>query len=264
MSRTINPVNVVLASALALLLVACSTGPTYNPTTFAYEMDRERLQANNVRTVVIPHVNLGGVSRNYLDKEAPRIDGYVSTYLKENGFKVLPQRRFTQHWNTAVRAYGNPVDPTTGRVNMKTFAQIMQSVRDEMSKSSKLDAFVFTDIIEVQVAFNGGLKHLARWDGVSRKPSLQGPGEGVTAGFDWNMQVSAASIQISVFDIELKRLFASRGGMEATEAIDTRSSEGRYVRRRNILENKDQVMEGIQIALHPFVEYDMWPGQVPE
>jgi len=249
---------------MATLLLACSTGPTYNPTTFAYEMDRERLEEMKIRSVVIPHVNLGGVSRNYLDKEAPRIDGYVSTYLKENGYKVIPQRQFKQHWNTAVRVYGNPMDPTTGRVNMKTFAQIMQSVRDEMAKSSKLDAFVFTDIIEVQVAFNGGLKHLARWDGVSRKPSLQGPGEGVTAGFDWNMQVSAASIQISIFDMELKRLFASRGGMEATEAIDTRSSEGRYVRRRNILENKGQVMEGIQVALHPFIEYDMWPGQVPD
>ena len=48
--------------------------------------------------------------------------------------------------------------------------------------------------------------------------------------------------------------------MDATEAIDTRSSTGRYVRRRNILENEDNVMEGIRLAFHPFIEMEDWPG----
>jgi hypothetical protein len=152
------------------------------------------------------------------------------------------------------------MDPTTGKINMKTFAQIMQSVRDEMVKSSDLDAFIFTDLVEFEVPFSGGLKHLARWDGVARKPSLQGPGSGVSADFDWNMQAAVASLQVSIFDIKLQRVFLGRGGMDATEAIDTRSSSGRYIRRRSILENKENVMEGIQIAFHPFIEFADWPG----
>lgn len=242
------------------VLAACSGTPSYNPSTFPFQIDQERVDAANIKTVVIPHVNLGGVTRNYLEKEAPRIDAKVAAYLKENGYKVLPQRTFQQHWNTAVRVYGDPVDPTTGKVNMKSFAQIMHSVRDEMVKSSRLDAFVFTDLVEVQTSFSGGLKHLARWDGVTRKPSLQGPGNSVSADFDWAMQVSAASIQVTIYDMELKPLFSSRGGMDATEAIDTRSSAGRYVRRRNILENDNYVMEGIQLAFHPFIVYQDWPG----
>jgi uncharacterized lipoprotein YmbA len=70
MSQPMNRLYLLLAIALAVLLVACSSGPTYNPTTFAYEMDREKLAETKIRTVVIPHVNLGGVSRNYLEKEA--------------------------------------------------------------------------------------------------------------------------------------------------------------------------------------------------
>ena len=247
-------------ATVSALLVACAGTPTYNPTTFPFEINEEVLAANPVKTVVITHVNLGGISRNYLEKEAPRIDTDVTAYLRENGFKVLSQREFKQHWNTAVRAFGDPVDPTSGKVNMKTFAQIMQSVRDQMVKSSDLDAFIFTDLVELEVSFSGGLKHLARWDGVSRKPSLQGPGSGVSADFDWNMQAAVASIQISIYDINLQRLFAGRGGMDATEAIDTRSSKGRYVRRRSILENEDNVMEGIRLAFHPFIEMEDWPG----
>ena len=253
-------ISTLFVASLSALLLACSSTPTYNPSTFPFDINEERLAQKEIKTVIIPHVNLGVPSRNYLEKEAPRIDSYVSAYLRENGFKVLPQRDFKQHWNTAVRAFGDPVDPTSGKVNMKTFSQIMQSVRDQLVKSSDLDAFVFTDLVELEVSFSGGLKHLARWDGVTRKPSLQGPGSGVSADFDWNMQAAVASLQVSIFDVELQRLFASRGGMDATEAIDTRSSTGRYIRRRSILENKDNVMEGIRLAFHPFIVMEDWPG----
>lgn len=242
------------------MLAACSGSPTYNPTTFPYQMDQERLSGQDIATVVIPHVNLGNKSRNYLEDEAPRIDAKVARYLKEHGYKVIPQRTFEQSWNTAVRVYGDPLDPTTGRVDRTTFAQIMHSVRDELAATTDLDAFVFTDILELQTPFSGGLKHLARWDGVTRRPSLQGPGNAVSADFDWNMQAAVASLQVSIFDMELQPLFSSRGGMDATEAIDVRSTAGRYVRRRSILENDNFVMEGIQLAFHPWIPYEDWPG----
>ncbi len=243
----------------SLMLFACSGAPTYNPTVFPFELDEARQEADNIRTVIIPHVNLGGPSRNYLEDVAPRIDGMVSSYLKDNGFKVLPQREFKQHWSTAVRAFGNPVDPSTGKVNMKTYGQIMESVRDQLAKRN-LDAFVFTNLIELETSFSDGIKHTAKWDGVTRKPSLQGPGNGVSSDFDWSRQLAVASLQVAVFDMELQRVFISRGGMDTTDAIDTRSSSGRYIRRRSILENETFVMEGIQLAFHPFIVMTKYPG----
>jgi len=250
-----------MITLLGVALAGCSTTPRYNPTTFQYEIDKEKIAAADIDRVVIPHVNLGNPSRLYLEKEEPRIDSYVATYLKEHGYTVIPQRRFEQEWNTAVRAYGNPMDPTTGRVNMKTFAQIMQSVREQMVQKDRVDAFVFTDLLEFEVAFSGGLKHTARWDGVSRTPSLQGPGSGVSSAFDWNRLAAVASLQVSIFNRELERVFASRGGLDTTAAIDTRSSDGEFVRRRNILENRNHVQEGIELALHPFIPMKHWPGE---
>ncbi|MFV0275698.1 MAG: hypothetical protein ACK5HY_00700 [Parahaliea sp.] len=240
-------------------LWACAGGPTYHPSTFQYEI--KDAEAAQVRTVIIPHVNLGAPSRNYLEEATPRIDGLVTSYLKKQGYKVLPQREFRQHWNTAVRAYGNPVDPTSGKVNMKSFVQIMHSVRDQLRETTDLDAFVFTDIVEFEVPFNVGMKHLARWDGVTRRPSLQGPGDGVSSEFDWNMNAAVASLQVSIYDMELQHIFVSRGGLDATDAIDTRSSSGRYVRRRNLLENEEYLMEGIRLAFHPFIPWEDWPGE---
>lgn len=248
-----------LIAAFTLILVGCASGPTYNPTVYPFNLNKEVLDASKVKTVVVAHVNLGAPSRSYLTKEAKRVDGMVESYLKANGYKVLPQREFKQHWSTAERAFGNPVDPTTGKVNMKTFAQIMTSIQEQMKKSG-LDAFIFTDLLELQQSFSNGLKHLARWDGVSRKPSLQGPGNGVSGDFDWYKPASVASLQISMYDIELQHLFSSRGGLDATDAIDTRSSSGRFVRRRSILENEKNVNEGIALAFHPFIEMKNWPG----
>ena len=244
---------------LSGLLLACSSTPSHNPTVFPYQIDEEALAGTPIKTVVIAHVNLGLPSRTYLEKEAPRIDRHVSDYLKENGYKVLPQREFEQRWNTAVRAYGNPVDPTTGKVNMKTFGQIMTSVRDEM-RDSGLDAFIFTDLLELQTAFSGGLQHLARWDGVTRKPGMQGPGDGVSVDFDWAMLVAVASLQVSIYDMDLQHVFTGRGGIDATEAIDSRSSKGRYIRRREILENEAHIQEGIELAFYPFIPSENWPG----
>ncbi len=246
---------------LCTMLIACSGTPTYNPTTFPFTIDQARVDAHPVKTVVIAHVNLGTQSRNYLEKEAPRVDSKVASYLKDNGFKVLPQRDFEQHWNSAVRAFGNPVDPTSGKLNRKTFAQIMTRVRDEMAKSTDLDAFIFTDLVEIEVAFSEGLKHAARWDGVTRTPSMQGPGEGVSTEFDWNMLAAAVSLQVSVYNMDLEPIFSSRGGIEATDAIDSRSTSGRYIRRRNILENETYLQEGIRLAFYPFIDMEDWPGK---
>ncbi len=70
-----------------------------------------------------------------------------------------------------------------------------------------------------------------------------------------------ASLQVSIYDTDLQGIFASRGGLDTTEAIDTRSSSGSFTRRRNILENEDFVREGIELAFHPFIVMEKWPGK---
>lgn len=253
-----------LSLALLALVAACSSTPTYNPTTFAYEIDQERLAREPIKRVVVTHVNVGSPSRNYLQDHEARVDKMVEAYLEENGIEVVPSRRFEQLWRTALQAYGDVYDPTTGEVNRKTFALALINVRDEMRTANEVDAFVFTDLLEKEAAFSGGLQHIARWDGVSRKPTLQGPGDGVSADFNWNAPVKVASLWISIYDTELQRVFTSIGGLDTTQAIDTRSSSGRFVRRRSLLENESNIREGIELAFHPFIEMEDWPGQAPD
>lgn len=254
-------IRYLTAFAIALLIGACSSTPSGdNNTAYPYEIDRDTILQGDIKRVVIANVNLGGPSRRYLREAEPRIDKAVKEYLQDNGFTVLPTRKFEQEWKTATRVYGNPYDPTSGRINQKTFTLILINVRDALQKREDVDAIIFTDIIERDIAFSGGLKHLARWDGVSRKPQLQGPGDGVSADFDWSKSAKGASLWVSIYDTELQRLFTSIGGLDSTQAIDTRSASGDYVRRRSILENDNHIEEGIKLAFHPFIEMKGYPG----
>ena len=253
-----------LLTALLLIFTACSGTPTYNPTVFPYEIDDERLAQDDIKSVVITHINLGGASRRYLQEHQARIDSMVADYLEENGFRVLPSRAFEQKWRTATRIYGDVWDPTSGSMNQKAFIQSMVSVRDELMKSEKPDAIIFTDLLEQEVPFSGGLQHIARWHGVARKPTLQGPGDGVSTDFDWSRPAKAASLWVNIYDMELQRVFSSIGGLDMVEAIDTRSSSGRFVRRRSVLESERYLREGIELAFHPFIPMKKYPGKSPE
>lgn len=251
----------LLAPALALL-AACAGGSVergYNPTTPVNEFDQSLLSSKPVKTVVIANVNLGPPSRNYLERKESYVDGLISNYLKSNGYQVLPHREFSQRWNNAKLIYGNPVDPTTGRVNSRTFSLLVNAVKEQMLEQTDVDGFVFSDLLEREVFFEGSMNRVARWDGITRKPAVQGPGNAVTAEFNWAQPVAASSLRIVVYNADLEPVFIGTGGLDLTEAVDTRSGNG-FIRRRDILENEANVKYGIELALHPLIPMSGWPG----
>ena len=270
MSKKVSPwvvthLRSICLSFVPLIMTACAAtvGGGYNETTRTNELKTDVLAQSELRKLVIADVNLGAPSRNYVQRSELMIDGRVSAYLRQNGYKLLSPREFSQRWENAKLIYGDPVDPTTGKVNRKTFVQLVTAVRDQMREQTDVDGFVFTDLIEHDVYITAGVNRIARFDGVTRKPSLKGPGDGVTADFDWGQPLAAISIQISVYNLELEQVFAGLGGIDLSDAIDTRSGRG-FVRRKDILQNEDFIDEGIQLALHPLVTMKNWPGAESE
>ena len=254
--------RLVIATTLVTLLVACGSatvGGGYNVTTPSNIFDEALFSQLDSKVVVIANVNLGGPSRNYLKKRELFVDQRLEEYLESAGFTVGPQREFAQRWSNAILIYGDPVDPTTGRVNQKSFIQIVQAVRDQLREQTDIDSIIFTDIIEKDIYYEQGMNRITRFDGETRKPAIQGAGSGVTSEFDWSRAVAAASIRIAWFNMDLARVFSGEGGMEVTDAVDTRSGTA-FVRRRDVLENENHIDEGLAIAMHPAIPMKNWPG----
>ncbi|EHQ57611.1 hypothetical protein OMB55_00013470 [gamma proteobacterium HIMB55] len=246
------------------LLNACASGGNvsgsgFNPTTPKNAIDTDAIQAANIKRVVIADVNLGSPSRKYLQKREGDVDAIIAEAFERNGWEVVSPREFTQRWRNAVSMHGDPVDPTTGRVNSRTFSRIINTIKDQMMESSSIDALVFTDLLEKDVYFATGVNRVARWDGVTRKPPTQGGGQGVSVNFNWSVPVAATTVRISIFNSDLERMFVGEGGIALNEAVDTRSGTG-FVRRREILGNETHIREGVALALHPLMPMKNWPG----
>lgn len=259
-----NAIRMLTVTICFFLLNACAagggvSGSGYNPTTAKNAIDLEAFESADIKRVVIADVNLGSPSRKYLRKKEKAVDALVAESLQRHGWEVVSSREFTQRWRNAVSLYGNPFDPTTGRVNSKTFSRIVNTIKDQMMESSNIDALIFTDLLEKDVYFSQGVNRVVRWDGVTRKPPTQGGGNGVSVDFNWGVPVSATSLRISLFNDSLERLFVGEGGIALNEAVDTRSGNG-FVRRREILGNESHIREGIALALHPLVPMKDWPG----
>jgi len=127
--------HLIVAALVLAGLVACGSatvGGGYNPTTPNNVFEQRLFDQVNSNVVVIASVNLGGPSRNYLKKRESFVDARVKEYLEDAGYDVRAQREFSQRWSNAVLIYGDPIDPTTGRVNQKSFIQIVQAVRDQL------------------------------------------------------------------------------------------------------------------------------------
>lgn len=245
-------------------IVSCTSAfDGYNPTVFPFQYNKERVTKISIKKVVLAPVSIGAPVGSHLKSGERRTKGLVKKYLKKNGYKILPNYVFENAWAQAIRNYGNVYDPTTGRINVNTWRSAMLSVGEKLRKETDVDAIIFADIIEHDIAHNMGTQHSARWYGVTRKPSMQGVSGGVPVDFNWNQTLRGASLQVAIFDIEnLEQLFASFGGLDTLQEINLRNTGAGagYIRRKKLLGNNDKIEEGIQIAFHPFIEMKNYPG----
>ena len=181
--------------------------------------------------VVIAPVNFGKPSRNYLAEHEARIDRMVAERLTAAGYEVLPSELFDKAWKEGVRNWGEPYNPTTGKLNDTVFQYVLSETVKALAAEGRVQAIVFTNLEELQVYFSPSGNHQAHFLGVTRRPSSRG-GEGITADFDWVQGVDAVGLYVNVFDTKLQPLFKGAGGIEITETLDLKGSVPRWMRSK--------------------------------
>lgn len=237
-------------------LAACSSQPENN-TFFPYSYQpNEILKPGS--TVIIASSNLGAPSRKYLQTYEPRIDGILRNYLEDNGYNVISSRLFNEPYSNAIALYGSPYDQYTGKLDNKQLIQVLANTFEQLKSETDADAVIFTDVIERQAAVvRTSSKRFVRFDGVQRNMRLQGTGQGVSTTFNWNAPVDVATLSLNIFTLkDGKRVFNGRGGLEPTQAIDTRKDA--FSRARSLFKDDKFIKEGVEIAIHPLIPTELY------
>lgn len=241
-----------------LLIVACSQ-VNYNPTVYDNQYNEGAAAKKNIKHIMIAPINFDKPSRYYLQKEAGHIDVNIKQYLEANGYRVVSSRAFSQQWKKKERQYGTLYDPTTGkhtRVFKQALAEVMENV---FSKSPKLDAILFSDLVTSKVHYSDMSTHTAQWDGVTRRLKVQGLGTGLIDDVDWQKLVDGISLVTYIFTRDNELLQHGVGGIQIAQALQLNNNSGTFKRRRDLLSNNKEVDEAVQLALHPFVVMPNYP-----
>mgnify|MGYP000619163831 FL=1 len=235
---------------------------SYNPTVFNYHYERELIAQERPQTLLLASVNVSGEpTLSMLRNATAKIDAEVVDRLKSAGYKMAPEHLFDNAWNQAIYTYGNFYDPTSGKVDRRNWQAVMASTLAALKETGQVDAVIFTDLIAHDAQHSPGMNHYARWYGVTRKPATQGAGSGVPVDFNWSQTIKAASLIVTLYDLDGRPLFASRGGIDTLSAIDMRKPHLGFVRRDKILKNSGFIEEGVQLALHPLIPMARYPGK---
>lgn len=242
-----------LISLLLVFAVASCQSFKNNETTYRYTFKQKEFEALNINRIVISHENLGKPSRHYMQADSAKIDKTIKKQLEEGGFDVVDNSAFKSIWRGAVRKHGSPYDDQTGRVNKRALEAVLFDTLKAVREQNLADAVVFSDLIEREVLFTGRGQRQAKWDGVARSPRIKSASGQLSADFNWNQSVAAASLLLVLYDNQGQFLFKGAGGIDVTREIDPSSGGGRFVRRKQIFSNQNNIDEGVSLALHPLV-----------
>lgn len=246
---------------IAILLVGllgCSSNLSKN-TLYPYIDNRVNADQVELSQVMIASVNLGVPSRHYLGKHADNIDRLVENYLKKHGIRVAGNKPFEQQWNNAEARYGALYNTITGELTSNHPKALEDTLTALFNNNPNLDAIIFTDLIETRLQYQQAAQRYAEWHGVQRRLKVEGVGEGIPTTFDWSYPVEGISIAIAIYNREHQLLFHSIGGIQVAQAIVLGNTTAEFRRRRDLLTNEKEILEGIQLAFHPFIKMKKYP-----
>lgn len=208
---------------------------------------------------MIAPVNFDVPSRYYLQEHEDLIDEQVKKYLQESGYQIMPDKSFKSIWRKMIEQHGNMYNPTTGKMTDAYQTTLTDTLKKIFANNPSLDAILFTDLIEDKLMYSKGSKKSAQWNGVHRKVKIEGIGNGLSDEFNWDTMLDGISIVTHLIDRKTNLLLHNKGGIQIAQAIEVQNNNGRFKRRKNLLQNEDEIMEGIELSLHPFIVMKNYP-----
>ena len=137
---------------------------------------------------------------------------------------------------------------------------LKESINKVFDQNPSLDAVIFTELISIKTTYQNNATRTAQWHGVTRKVKVQGLGEGVNDSFNWSQPVDAISVSIYVFNRDQNLILHSIGGIQVAQALELQNKRAIFKRRKDLLINEEEILEGVSLALYPLISMKNYPS----
>ncbi len=234
---------------IAVILISCSPHLKY----FHFEYNHEK--CHQIKSVVVTPIDMvWDKPKGATDQCIAKVETTIEEYLKDNGFSVLSNKILEKHWEEESQKAGGFFDPRTGKVNGSKVSKHLMNTIKIAGEIQNFDAIIFLRIMKRPAKLVGDRVY---WDGSSRK--IYDDNGDVITDVTWQGEIGALSLSIQIFNRNQKLLFRSVGALEFPYEFSKTYTKKEFVWKQQFNFNTDEVMEGISVALHPFIAYKNYP-----
>ena len=249
-----NKKRIAIGIAALSFIVACGTN-NYKPNSYDYQLNKEALQKETIKSVLIADINYLQPSRRYLNKKADFVDAQLEQFLLNRNVKVISNRVFTRQWDKKKTRFGNTYDANTGQQTSHFTSALTATLEQVFTSRPQLDAIIFTDLLSVSIEDAQSSMRTVQWHGVSRKVKVQGLGDGNEANIDWIKSINGISLAVHIINREQQQVLENVGGIQVAQTLNLQNKFTKLKRRKDLLQNENEIEEGIQLALQPWLDY---------
>lgn len=173
-------------------------------------------------------------------------DQFTVNMLRNMGYRVVPAIEFLKAWNNAITNSFGLYDEYTGRAIPGARDELMKQVMTELREKHGVDALLTGAVTRRMVSFEDGT---ANWDGriyVEVPGSVVGGVNRLARTFG---SVPALSLNVSLLDIDGKRMVGGAGGIQ----IIRRYTQGQFVEidQSEWFKDRDSNVQAVYLALRP-------------
>jgi hypothetical protein len=216
-----------------------------------YKFDDEKFLAllKNKTVYVAPVKKVSFVYGNFIDVY-DTIQSEVETYMKNNGFNVLPSNDFENIYNAILSSFGGIFNEQTGEIDNKKMNDALLKTSIELLKTNKYSAVVMPVIaynyLPLKKPYTNG-----EWDGVKRHVTIK-----TVTGLTFT-SIATMSINILVVTPEGGMIFQRKGGIDFIQKVRetgkiSEPSISLLTKESKDFDTKD-IREGIEVAFHPLI-----------
>ena len=232
-----------LVALVAMHLCACGV-PRYDPFHTPASELRQRIQTIAVAPLA--------ASSEFIDRDRLRsqVEPLVADRLRAGAFEVIPSDEVGRLLEQVGREVGDVFDPLTGEVDDERFDLVRGAVYRDLAAQHGVDAVLYIWLEVVPLYLVGSSVSYCGLTG--DKPYWPGTGWGPSFWFESATVVSAFCLNVSLYDLERRKLYSIRYGLETFE---TYHSQTRAVRpKEERLRDLTRIGAAVEVTIGPLAD----------